>query len=442
MPAIPPHDTRSEMSEPSPPRAASALPQDFAFQCLGLLIFLIGDGVEVGYLSPYIVSLGFTPHFSALMFTVYGLAAAAAAAAASVLCDAVGSRKVILAGLLAWIVPHALFLGVALPQHSATLLLVTYGLRGFGYPLVSYGILTLLMREIRRDRRGLAAGIFWFCFAAGLPTLGTVVSQFCLPRIGEYRTLWIGFGAVLIGGAVALGRVRRSAGGDGRTFSEAPAPRPTLRQIAGLTRANPALLLIAIVRAINSSATHGIIVFMPLYFTHQAGMARTQWLSFLEIIFLSNIVFNVIFGAVSDATSWIKTVVWVGGIGGAVASMLMYWVPLQYGRTDPLAVYAVGAFFGMTLAGYVPLSAAAPSLLPHNEGVAMSFLNFGAGTSVWLGPAVVYAVEPGFGAQGVLYAYAAMFLLSAVLAALLSPRMRSVQQSARTSLAIASGDSR
>ena len=103
-------------------------------------------------------------------------------------------------------------------------------------------------------------------------------------------------------------------------------------------------------------------------------------------------------------------------------------------------MYVVGALFGMTLAGYVPLSAAAPSLLPDNEGVAMSFLNFGAGTSVWLGPAVVFLVEPGFGARGVLYAYAAMFLLSAVLAALLSPRLRSVQRSARTPLVVAQGD--
>ena len=428
-------------------RAARASPQDFPFQYLGLLVFMIGDGVEVGYLSPYIVSLGFSPHFSALMFTVYGLAAAAAAAASGVLCDAVGSRKVILAGLFAWIVPHALFLCVALPQRSATLLLATYGLRGFGYPLVGYGILTLLMREIRPDRRGLGAGIFWFCFTAGLPTLGTVVSQFCLPRLGEYRTLWIGFAAVLVGGALALGPVlgpalRAANGGLGRTRTEATARRPTLRQVARLVRANPSLLLVAVVRAINSSATHGIIVFMPLYFTHEAGMARTQWLSFLEIVFLSNIVFNVVFGAVSDATSWIKTVVWVGGVGGAVASVLMYWGPLLYGRTDPLLVYGIGAFFGLTLAGYVPLSAAAPSLLPENEGVAMSFLNFGAGTSVWLGPAVVYLVEPGFGAKGVLYAYAAMFLLSAVLAALLSPRMRSVQRSARTPVVVASGDFR
>ncbi len=421
-------------------RAANALPREFPFQYLGLLVFMIGDGVEVGYLSPYIVSLGFTPHFSALMFTVYGLAAAVAAAASGVLCDAIGSRKVILAGLFSWIVPHALFLCVALPQRSAPLLLLSYGLRGFGYPLVGYGILTLLMREIRADRRGLGAGLFWFCFTAGLPTLGTAVSQLCLPRLGEYRTLWIGFAAVLIGGALALGPVLRLGGG--ATPGQARACRPSLRQVARLARDNPSLLLVAVVRAINSSATHGIIVFMPMYFTHQAGMARTQWLSFLEIVFLSNIVFNLVFGAVSDATSWIKTVVWVGGIGGAVASVLMYWGPLLFGRTDPLVVYGIGAFFGLTLAGYVPLSAAAPSLLPENEGVAMSFLNFGAGTSVWLGPAVVYLVEPGFGAKGVLYAYAAMFALSAMLAALLSPRMRSVQRPAEVPVAVASGDHR
>ena len=409
---------------------ANALPQDFLFQYLGLLVFMIGDGVEVGYLSPYIVSLGFSPHFSALLFTVYGLAAAGAAALSGVLCDALGSRKVVIAGLVAWIVPHILFLSLAIPQRSAVLLLATYGIRGFGYPLVAYGILTLLMREIRAERRGLGAGIFWFCFACGLPTLGTVVAQISLPRLGEYRTLWIGFGAVLVGGLLAIQPVRRAMGNAADRVRDGAAQRPSLRQIVRIARDNPSLLLTTVTRAINSSATHGIIVFMPLFFTHQAGMTQTQWLSFLEIIFVSNIIFNLVFGAVSDATSWIKTIVWVGGVGGAIASVLMYWGPLLYGRTDPTLVYAIGAFFGMTLAGYVPLSAVAPSLLPENTGIAMSFLNLGAGTSVWLGPAVVYLVEPDFGAKGVLYAYAALFLLSALIASRLAPKTRRLQQDA------------
>ena len=406
---------------------AKALPQDFVFQYLGLLVFMIGDGVEVGYLSPYIVSLGFSPHFSALLFTVYGLAAAGAAALSGILCDVLGSKKVILAGLLSWVIPHILFLTIAIPQRSPALLLATYGVRGLGYPLVAYGILTLLMREIRADRRGLGSGLFWFCFACGLPTLGTVVAQFCLPRLGEYQTLWVGFAAVLIGGLLAVLPVRRAI----RAAADRPAARrPTLQEIMVIVRDNPSLLLTTITRAINSSATHGIIVFMPLFFTHEAGMKQAQWLTFLEVIFVSNIVFNLIFGAVSDATSWIKTIVWVGGVGGAIASVLMYWGPLLYGRTDPYLVYAIGAFFGMTLAGYVPLSAVAPSLLPENAGIAMSFLNFGAGTSVWLGPAVVYLVEPSFGAKGVLYAYAAMFLASAVIVSRLAPRARSLQQPA------------
>ncbi|MGI4747090.1 MAG: RbtT/DalT/CsbX family MFS transporter [Janthinobacterium lividum] len=428
------HPSARAAPEPTA-RVGTAIPRDFALQYVGLLIFMIGDGVEVGYLSPYLVSLGFDTHFVALLFTVYGLSAAAAAALSGVLCDTFGSRKVILAGLVAWVVPHILFLTLAIPQKSPALLLATYGIRGLGYPLMAYGLLTMLMREIRTDRRGLGAGIFWFCFAAGLPTLGTVVAQVCLPRLGDYRTLWIGFAAVLLGGALALLPVRRALGGARRDGAVPAGERPSIRQIGKVARENPALVLTAITRAINSSATHGIIVFMPLYFTREAGMTQSQWLSFLEIIFLSNIVFNVVFGALGDATSWVKTIVWVGGVGGAIASVLMYWGPLLYGRADPLFVYAIGAFFGMTLAGYVPLSAVAPSLLPGNTGIAMSFLNLGAGTSVWLGPAVVYLVEPHFGAQGVLYTYAAMFLASAFIAARLSPDQHGLRQAGQAARA-------
>ena len=94
---------------------ASRLPRSFALQYAGLLVFMIGDGVEVGYLSPFLVQTGQTEHFVALLFTAYGLAAALAAWFSGLLCDIFSSRTVMTAGLLFWVLPQILFLGVAIP---------------------------------------------------------------------------------------------------------------------------------------------------------------------------------------------------------------------------------------------------------------------------------------------------------------------------------------
>lgn len=394
-------------------------PFDFSFQYIGLLLFMIGDGVEVGYLSPFLVKHGLTEHFVALVFTVYGVAAAVSAWGSGVLCDRFGCRKVIFSGIVLWVVPQVLFLAVAVPSQSGWQILLTYGVRGFGYPLLAYGILTLLVREVRTSKRGLASGLFWFCFTCGLPTLGTVVAGFSLPVFGEYGTFWVAFVAVILGGGLSLVLPQEREGA--APYERAQVALPAPRELVGVIRANPSLVLTCIVRAINSSATHGIIVFMPFYFISTLGLSSTQWMRFLETIFASNIVCNLFFGALSDRVSWRGTIMWVGGVGSGVASMLLYWVPAHFGHISPIALYGAAAFFGLTLAGYVPLSALAPSLLPDRKGLAMSFLNFGAGCSVWLGPLIVYIFQPVVGVAGVMAVYAALFVLSGVLVYFIKP---------------------
>ena len=309
--------------------------------------------------------------------------------------------------------PQVLFLAVAVPSHSGWQILLTYGVRGFGYPLLAYGILTLLVREVRISQRGLASGLFWFCFTCGLPTLGTVVASFSLPVFGEYGTFWVAFVAVILGGGLALLLRDKEAGAGALPHSQVALPAPG--ELVGVIRAHPSLVLTCIVRAINSSATHGIIVFMPFYFISTLGLSNAQWMRFLETIFASNIVCNLFFGALSDRVSWRGTIMWVGGVGSGLASLLLYWVPAHFGHISPIALYGSAAFFGLTLAGYVPLSALAPSLLPDRKGLAMSFLNFGAGCSVWIGPLIVYVFQPFFGVGGVMVVYAALFVLSGLL---------------------------
>src|SRR3954470_7154363 len=76
----------------------------------GLLLFMIGDGVESGYLSPYLVERGFSQQRVAMVFTAYGLTAAVAAWLSGALSDLWGPRQVMWGGLIIWAVFEVAFL--------------------------------------------------------------------------------------------------------------------------------------------------------------------------------------------------------------------------------------------------------------------------------------------------------------------------------------------
>ena len=49
------------------------MPGQLGWGYLGILIFMMGNGIELGWLSPYLVDRGMTIEQSALLFTVYGI---------------------------------------------------------------------------------------------------------------------------------------------------------------------------------------------------------------------------------------------------------------------------------------------------------------------------------------------------------------------------------
>jgi MFS family permease len=81
-----------------------------------------------------------------------------------------------------------------------------------------------------------------------------------------------------------------------------------------------------------------------------------------------------------------------------------------------IASVIAGACYGATLAAYVPLSALMTSLSPEEKGASLSLLNLGAGASVSVGPALVALFLRPFGVRGVIWIFAALYLLSALLA--------------------------
>ncbi|AGA25470.1 MFS transporter [Singulisphaera acidiphila] len=380
---------------------------------VGLLLFMIGDGVESGFLSSYLVERGLSKERVALIFTVYGLTAAIAAWLSGALSDLWGPRQVMGIGLVIWIIFEVAFLVFGVAPASYLHLLTTFALRGFGYPLFAFGFLVWVTAATPPARLGTAVGWFWFAFTGGLPTLGSLFASYSIPIIGHYATLWASLGLVVLGGLIALIGLREPTGRQ-RLAPPDEKPLSTLISSVSIAWRKPKTAIGCIVRVINTAPQFGFLVFLPLYFTKTIGFSEGQWLRLLSAIFLSNIIWNLLFGIIGDKFGWRRTVALCGGVGSAITTLMLYYTPHALGANYPLTVLA-GILYGATLAGYVPLSALMPSLAPENKGAAMSILNLGAGASVWVGPAIVAVFLTPLGVGGVMWIFAGLYMLSAVL---------------------------
>jgi len=202
-----------------------------AWGYLGLLLFMIGDGVESGYVSPYLLGRGFSQSGVAAVFTIYGITAAIASWFSGALSDLWGPRRVMWTGLAIWVLFEVVFLLALAKANGYWVVLATYAPRGFGYPLFAFGFLVWITAATPTRRLGTAVGWFWFAFTGGLPTLGSLLASFTVPLIGAYNTLWTSLGLVLLGvhaarrgrprhvrllrgEACAQGRIRRRIGID------------------------------------------------------------------------------------------------------------------------------------------------------------------------------------------------------------------------------------
>lgn len=380
---------------------------------VGLLLFMIGDGVEAGYLSKYLVDRGIaTEHTVALIFTVYGITVAIASWLSGALSDLWGPRQVMALGLAIWVVFEVAFLTLGIAPGNYNLILALYALRGFGYPLFAYGFLVWITVAAPQQRLGTAVGWFWFALTGGLFTSSALLASYSVPAIGAYETLWLSLGLVILGGLIALIGLQEPTGK--RRLAPAGAhPLYTLLTSISIAWQEPKTVIGAIVRVINTAPQNGFIVFLPFYFTKTIGFSLEQWLRILFFMFLSNIIWNLLFGFLGDKLGWRQTVAFCGGIGSAITTLALYYVPHSLG-SYPLTVVAA-ICYGATLAGYVPLSALMPSLVPRNKGAAMSLLNLGAGASNWVGPAIVYLFMSSVGVGGIMWIYAVLYVISAVL---------------------------
>lgn len=88
------------------------IPSAMIWGYIATLIFMVGDGLEHGWLSPYLIEQGLTVQQSSTLFAAYGAILAIASYFSGVLTEAWGPRKVMIAGLVIWLIGQILLLNM------------------------------------------------------------------------------------------------------------------------------------------------------------------------------------------------------------------------------------------------------------------------------------------------------------------------------------------
>lgn len=389
------------------------LPRPLIWGFVGLLLFMVGDGVESGYIAPFLASNGAgNETHAAIIITAYGLIVTLGSWLAGALSDIWGPRRVMLLGLAIWVVFEVLFLAIAVPSQNYSLILITYAIRGFGYPLFAYGFLVWILAGSPANRLGSAVGWFYFAFTGGLPTLGSLMASGTEPIIGEYMTLWVSLLMVIAGGVVCLVGIRKARGGD-RLAAPGVTARQSIISSVSIAVRVPRVGLGALIRVVNTAPQFGFLVFLPTVFATDLGFGTAGWLQLIFTMGFANIFANLFFGILSDRLGWHRTLRWFGCIGSAISCLCFYFVPQMAGSQYWVAV-ACAAFYGVTLAGFTPISVLMSLMAPGQKGNAVALLNLGAGAATFVGPLIVAVFLGLIGPGGVTIIFAALYVAAGV----------------------------
>lgn len=390
------------------------LPSHLIWGYVGVLIFMIGDGLELAWLSPYLVEQGLTVKQTAFLTTMYGVAIAISAWFSGVLVESIGPRKTMTIGVVAYLIGQTLFVGLAIPNFNFELMVPTYAIRGLGYPLFAYSFLIWITYRTPVQKLGRAVGWFWFVFTGGLSVLGAYYSSMAINFWGHIPTLWSANIWVLLGAFCAI-YLNKDNFDLGRNLNEKqPSGLKNLMNGILIVKKYPKVGIAGIVRIINQASQYAFPLFLPIYLASQ-GIGTTTWLNIWGTIFISNIAFNLIFGFVGDKFGWRNTITWFGAVGCGIFTLLLFYIPQIYGG-NVLLISIIGILWGACLAGFVPLSALTPSLVKDGDkGAAMSILNLGAGLCVFVGPAIVAVFYDLVDVKGVMWILAGLYGLAAIL---------------------------
>ena len=166
------------------------MPRKIVWGYIGILVFMMGDGLEIGWLSPYLQHNGFNSHEVSWLFSCYGITVAIASWFSGVLAEALGGKRTMFIGLILYVIGTVCFVGIALPSESLAIMYPAYALRGLGYPLFAYSFLVWISYRSEQRTLGAAVGWFWLVFTGGLNVLGALYSIFAIKYFGHIGTLW------------------------------------------------------------------------------------------------------------------------------------------------------------------------------------------------------------------------------------------------------------
>ncbi|WP_007023554.1 MFS transporter [Saccharomonospora iraqiensis] len=402
------------------------IPRPLVWGFVAVLIFMIGDGVEITYLAEYLSRPdgggleGSTATFATV--TVYGVAVMVASWFSGTLSAIWGPRRVMWLGGAWWIVFEVLFLFVAIPLQDTAIIVITYGIRGFAYPLFAFAFLVWAQVASPTGMRGSVAGWFWFAFTGGLPTLGAAVAALAIGPFGLslYGTLILSLVLVVIGVLLGSFGVRERHGLQPIADESVANPRSLKRLGEGvdILWRDRRTLAGGLVRIVNTAPQYGFFAMFPFTLgpeTPGGGFLSTAEVSTLATLaYGANIAANLFFGVFGDRFGWRRTVTWFGCVGCAVGIPVWYFGAVL--SESFLVAAACGAVYGVLLAGFVPLSALMPSMVaPKDKGAALAILNFGAGGAAFVGPMMVTVLHPFVGGGGVAIAFSLLYLAMAVL---------------------------
>ncbi|KGT88865.1 cytochrome C biogenesis protein CcdA [Erwinia typographi] len=390
------------------------LPMSLVWGYIAIAIFMSGDGFEMAFLSKHITDLGFSPAESALVFTIYGAAAALAAWSSGVVAEIITPQRAMRIGFILWVVMHILFMTLGLGMRNYPLMLLFYGIRGLAYPLFIYSFVMLVVQNVPKHQLSSAMGWFWAMYSIGIGCIGSYLPSFTIPWIGETGTLWFAIAWVMVGGIMAM-VLLRNAGGESEK-----ANLSTREKITELSRAvtilftNRNIFLACLIRIINTLSLFGFAVVMPMLFVGRLGFTMSEWLQIWAVFFFVTIFTNIMWGVLGEYIGWIRQVRWFGCLGCALSSLAFYYLPVTFGHNYWMAMIPA-LMLGITVAAFVPMTAVFPVLEPKHKGAAISIYNLSAGLSNFLAPAIASLVLPFFDIVGVVWTYTGLYLFAGIL---------------------------
>ncbi|WP_336669645.1 MFS transporter [Tsukamurella sp. USMM236] len=406
-----------ESSAPSGLLARIGIPPSIAWGFAGVFLFMIGIGLEISWLSPYLTDQGISVSVVASIFSVYGISVSISSWISGVVFEIIGAKRTMLLAFVLFAAGTAVFVGIGVQQQAVWALFVGYAIKGFSYPLFSYSFLVWIAYRAVPERLSTAYGWFWVAFSGGMSVVGAYGSGLLIDAVGPIPVLWstVLFAGLGTAAIVLLNR-------DDITPKPAPAADRWLELFSLVTilRDQPRLALVIGIRIVNTLPLFAMPVFMPLYL-EDYGFTTAEWLAVWGTTWLANIAFNLVFGYLGDQLGWKRVISFVGGIGCALSTLAFFYAPQVLGHNFT-ALMIAGLCLGACVAGYIPLDAIVANFVEDNKGAAISVMNFGAGLSTLVGPLIVAIFAEPFGYTSVAWVLAGLYLAVGVVIWYLVPR--------------------